>query len=160
MIERNDEPKQAVDALTMLQEDHRKVEELFATYESAGDFATKQQIASHVFAALARHAQLEAQVFYPAYAAQAGKDGTQLVADSRLEHETIKALMIELQGLDLEAEEFEAKFTELMDTVQHHVDEEEQEMFPEAAQILADQLDDLLVQMVDLKQQRMLSKKQ
>jgi hemerythrin superfamily protein len=158
MIERNDAPTHAVDALTMLKEDHRKVDDLFAIYESAGDCATKQQIASQIFAALELHAQLEEQVFYPAYEAQAGKDGTQLIANSRLDHEKVKELMIELQGIDLDEAEFEAKFTELMDTVQHHVDEEEQEMFPEAEQILADQLDDLMVQMVDLQQQRLLSK--
>ena len=99
------------------------------------------------------HAQLEEQVFYPAYETNTGKNGTQLAADSHLAHEHVKELLIEMRDLDLAADEFETKFQELMHTVQHHVDAEENEMFPEAEQILADQLDDLRDQMRDLKQQ-------
>ena len=101
MIARHDAPTHAVATLTLLQEDHQQVAELFATYANAGDCATKQQIASQVFAALALHAPLEENVFSPAYAAQAGKEGTQLVADSRLDHEKGKELLIELQGRGL-----------------------------------------------------------
>jgi hemerythrin-like domain-containing protein len=65
-----------------------------------------------------------------------------------------------MQGLDLTEEEFEAKFQELMHTVRHHVEAEENEMFPEAEQILADQLEDLMDEMVALKQQLMTAPRQ
>jgi len=61
--------------------------------------------------------------------------------------------MIELQGIDLDEAEFEGKFHELMGIVREHVAEEENEMFPEAQVILADQLEDLMDHMVELKQQ-------
>src|SRR6266704_1810499 len=105
MIDRNDELPYPTDAIALLKTDHRKVKNLFARYESAGDFSTKHLLAEQVFTELERHAQLEENVFYPAYEARTGKHGTQLVADSRLEHEKVKELMLEMQGLDLAEEE-------------------------------------------------------
>jgi hemerythrin superfamily protein len=99
-------------------------------------------------------------VFYPAYETMTSKNGTQLVADSRLAHEHVKELLIELQGIDLDEEEFEATFQELMHTVAQHVAQEEDEMFPEAAQILADRLTDLRDDMMALMQQLLTAPRQ
>lgn len=151
MIERNDELKQPLNAISMLRDDHRKVQNLFARYESARNFTERQEVAEKVFAELETHAQLEENIFYPAYETQAGTEGTQLVAASRLEHEKVKELIRELRGLDIADEEFETKFSELTDDVQHHMEEEESDMFPEAEQILADELEDLLDEMMALK---------
>ena len=118
MIERNDEPKYPIDAVALLKADHQLVNDLFTQYESAGDFSTKQMIAEQVFTALEVHAQLEDNMFYPAYETMTGKNGTQLVADSRLAHEHVKELLIELQDIDLPEAAFEAKFQDLMDTVE------------------------------------------
>jgi hemerythrin superfamily protein len=160
MIDRNDELPYPTDAIALLKTDHRKVKNLFARYESAGDFSTKHLIAEQVFTELELHAQLEEHVFYPAYEAMTGKHGTQLVADSRLELEHVSELMIELQGIDLDEAEFEVKFHELMGIVREHVAEEENAMFPEAQVILADQLEDLMDKMVELKQQLTTSRQQ
>jgi hemerythrin superfamily protein len=151
---------QPVDAIAMLKADHRLVHDLFTQYASAGDGSTKQMIAEQVFTALEVHAQLEENVFYPAYETMTGKNGTQLVADSRLAHEHVKELLIELQDIDLDEETFEATFQELMHTVEQHVAQEEEEMFPEAEQILADQLVALRDEMMALKQQRMTAPRQ
>jgi len=151
MIDRNEEPSYPIDAISLLKTDHRKVKNLFARYESAGHFSTKYLIAEQVFPALDLHAQLEEQVFYPAYETMAGTHGTQLVADSRLAHEHMRELMIELQGMDLDEVTFEEKFHALMGIVREHMAEEENAIFPEAEQILADQLEDLMDHMVDLK---------
>ena len=153
MRDRNDEPPYPTDAIALLKTDHRKVKNLFARYESAGDFRTKHLIAEQVFPELNLHAQLEEHLFYPAYEAMTGKHGTQLVANSRLEHEHVRELMIELQGIDLDEAAFEVKFHDLMGVVREHVAEEENAMFPEAEQMLADQLEDLMDKMVELKQQ-------
>jgi len=160
MLARNDEPQYPIEAISLLKADHRKVKNLFARYKSAGDFSTKYLIAEQVFTELELHAQLEENVFYPAYEAMTGKNGTQLVADSRLAHEHVRELMIELQGIDLDEAEFEMKFHELMGIVREHVAEEENALFPEAEQILADQLEDLRDQMVALKQQLTISPQQ
>ena len=90
MIERNAVSQEPSDALALLKADHRLVHDLFTQYASAGDISTKQMIAEQVFTALEVHAQLEDNVFYPAYETMTGKNGTQLVADSRLAHEHVK----------------------------------------------------------------------
>jgi hypothetical protein len=160
MIERNDEPKYPIDAIALLKADPQLVNDLFTQYESAGDISTKQMIAEQVFTALEVHAQLEDNVFSPAYETMTGKNGTRLVADSRLAHEHVKGLLIELQDIDLDEETFEAKFQELMYTVEQHVAQEEGEMFPEAEHMLADQLVALRDEMMALKQQRMTAPRQ
>ena len=66
---------------------------LFARYESAGNFRTKHLLAEQVFTELELHAQLEENVFYSAYEAMTGKKGRQLVADSRLAHKHVRELM-------------------------------------------------------------------
>jgi hemerythrin superfamily protein len=152
MRDRSDEPPYPIDAISLLKTDHRKVKNLFARYESAGNFSTKHLIAAQVFTELELHAQLEENVFYPAYEAMTGEHGTQLVADSRLAHEHMRELMIELRGIDLDEAAFEVKFHELMGIVREHVAEEENVMFPEAEQMLADHLEDLMDHMVALKQ--------
>jgi hemerythrin superfamily protein len=160
MTDRSDEPQYPINAISLLKTDHRKVKNLFARYESAGHFSTKHLLAEQVFTELDLHTRLEENVFYPAYEAMTGKNGTQLVADSRLEHEHVRELMIELQGIDLDEATFEEKFHELMGIVREHVAEEENEMFPEAEQILADQLEDLMDHMVQLKQHLTISPQQ
>jgi hemerythrin superfamily protein len=154
MTDRNDAPPYPIDAITLLKTDHRKVKNLFARYESAGDFRTKHLIAEQGFTELDLHAQLEENVFYPAYDEMTGKNGTSLVADSRLAHEHVRELMSELQGIALDEAAFEGKFHELMGIVREHVAEEENAMFPEAEQMLADQLEELMDHMVELKQQQ------
>jgi hemerythrin superfamily protein len=153
MTDRNDAPPYPIDAITLLKTDHRKVKNLFARYESAGDFRTKHLIAEQGFTELDLHAQLEENVFYPAYDEMTGKNGTSLVADSRLAHEHVRELMSELQGIALDEAAFEGFFHELMGIVREHVAEEENAMFPEAEQMLADQLEELMDHMVELKQQ-------
>ena len=153
MIDRNDAPPYPIDAIALLKTDHRKVKNLFARYESAGNFSTKQLIAEQVFTELAMHTHLEEHVFYPAYEAMTGTQGTPLVADSRLAHEHMRELMSELQDIDRDEAALEVKFHDLMGIVREHVAEEENEMFPEAQVMLADQLEDLMDHMVALKQQ-------
>ena len=160
MTDRNDAPQYPTDVIALLKTDHRKVKNLFARYESAGHLSTKHLLAAQVFTALDLHTQLEENVFYPAYEAMTGKNGTQLVADSRLAHEHVRELMSELQGIELDEAEFEVKFHALMRIVREHVAEEENEMFPEAQVILEDQLEDLMDQMVELKHHLTISPQQ
>jgi hypothetical protein len=113
MIERNDVSQKPSDAFALRKADHQLVHNLFTRYASAGDFSTKQMIAEQVFTALEIHVQLEDNVFYSAYEIMTGKNGTQLVADSRVAHKHVKELLIELRDIDLDEETFEATFLEL-----------------------------------------------
>lgn len=144
--------RQPEDAIELLKADHRKVKELFQKYENTSDQHTQQQIAAQVFTELEAHAQLEEMVFYPAFAQEADREGKQLVEEARQEHQTVKELIAEMRGLAVR-DEFDARFRELMENVEHHVQEEEAEMFPQAEEELEEQLEDLRDEMQELKQQ-------
>jgi hemerythrin superfamily protein len=154
--ERTMAARQPDDAIALLKADHQQVQELFARYESAQDFPTRQQIADQVFTQLNIHAQLEETLFYPAFEDAADEEGKALVEEALQDHQLVKDLIVELQGLTVE-EEFAVQFQALMDNVQQHVEEEETEMFPAAEHVLADDMQDLLVAMQAFKRQLMAS---
>lgn len=144
------------DAIEMLKADHQKVRDLFQQYMAASDQNAKSQVAEQVFVELETHTQLEEMVFYPAFEEEADDEGKQLVEEARQEHQEVKDLIAELRGRNAD-EEFDSKFRELMENVEHHVQEEEAEMFPEAEEILAEQLDELMDEMQELKEQLLAS---
>ena len=145
--------KKPTDAIEMLKADHQKVMDLFSEYAATSDQKAKRQIATQVFVELETHAQLEEIVFYPAFAEETDEEGNQLVTESLEEHQAVKELIEELRGLGADEAEFDAKFRALMDNVQHHVEEEESEMFPEAEEALETFMEDLMDEMQELKQQ-------
>ena len=150
------DPEQFEDSVEMLKADHQKVRALFQQYTAAGDQSMKRQIAEQVFVELETHAQLEEMVFYPAFEAAADEEGKQLIEDARQEHQTVKDLIKDLRTLDDE-EEFDASFRELMDDVEHHVQEEEAEMFPQAEDLLAARDAELMDEMEDIKERLLTS---
>jgi hemerythrin superfamily protein len=141
----------AVDLLTA---DHARVKKLFQQYEAAGHRAhrKKQGIVEEVLAALEVHTTLEEELFYPAVKQKTDRDGKDLVAEALEEHHVVTTLMAELKGLDPTDERYEAKFKVLMETVIHHIEEEEGEMFPEAKEVLGKRLEPLGTQMQERKQ--------
>jgi hemerythrin superfamily protein len=134
-----------VKATRLLKEDHSKVKALFREYESAGENAHKQKqgIVEEVFRELEVHTQIEEEIFYPAVKAKMGDEGEELVAESLQEHHVVDVLMGEMRQLEPDNPEYEAKFTVLMENVEHHAEEEEKEMFPGAEKKLGAELDAL-----------------
>src|SRR5262245_59694552 len=120
-----------MDALTMLKQDHRAVEDLFSRFEKAGDsaYAAKRQIADRIVEALSKHAAMEEQIFYPIVRMTVSRS-EDTVLESLEEHHIVKWVLAEIDGLDPAAERFDAKMTVLIENVRHHVKEEEQELFP------------------------------
>jgi DUF438 domain-containing protein len=142
-------------ATTMLKEDHDRVRELFKKYEKLGDRASaeKQHIASEVSRELTIHSELEEKIFYPA-CLKGKKDAEKMVRESIEEHRIVKTLIGEIGRLSPSDEQFEAKFTVLRENVEHHADEEEDDLFPEAEDLLSDEgLRRLGAQMKDLKEE-------
>ena len=134
----------------MLKADHQRVRDLFAQYEAAENVESKRTLAEHVFVELETHAQLEENIFYPAV--NEGTDaGPDLVKDSVQEHQTVKHLIQELQGMAHDTDEFDAKFQALIQHVGHHVAEEESAMFPLAEQELSEDLDEMREEMQEMK---------
>jgi hemerythrin-like domain-containing protein len=144
-----------MDAIEMLEADHQKVKELFEAYEAAGQraYQKKRSIAEKIFMEITVHSTLEEELFYPAMRQQANKDGKQLVAESIEEHHVVATLIDEMQELDAQDERFEAKFSVLKEHIEHHIEEEEYELFPEAEELLDDSLEALGAQMEERREQ-------
>ena len=141
---------QPADAIALLKADHQRVKDLFAQYAAADNVATKRTLAEQAFVELETHTQLEENVFYPAVNEETD-EGPELVKESLSEHETVKHLIQELRSMGHETDEFDTKFQELIQNVEHHVEEEETEMFPLAEEELAEDLTDLKDEMQELK---------
>ena len=126
-----------MDAITVLKEDHKRVQKHFRDFETSSERALVAR-ANAVQAAikeLAVHAALEEQVFYPAIREEI-EDLTDEVLESLEEHHVVKWLCAELERMKPEDERFTAKMTVLIEIVRHHVREEEAELFPAVRQSL------------------------
>ena len=142
-----------MDAITLLKTDHRDVESLFKKFEAAGPKArkTKQQVVKRIIEELARHAAIEEQVFYPAVR-KGVPAATDDVLESLEEHHVVKWTLSELQDLTADDERFTAKATVLIESVRHHVREEEGELFPKVRAALSrSELQTLGSQLADAK---------
>ena len=121
-----------LDAIALLKADHRQVEQWFAQFEKTNSAGKKQQLASNICAALTVHAEIEEEIFYPAFLeATEDKD---MHHEAIVEHAGAKELIAQIQGMSASDDYFDAKVTVLSEMIKHHVKEEEQPggMFAEA----------------------------
>ena len=121
-----------MDAVTLLRNDHRTVEGLFKKFEKAGPNAhkTKKDLVEKIIEELSIHAAIEEQVLYPA-ARKAVPDASDEVLEALEEHHIVKWVLSELDGMEPTDERFQAKVTVLIENVRHHVEEEEDDLFPQ-----------------------------
>jgi hemerythrin superfamily protein len=149
------QPKQQ-DAIKLLMADHDEVEALFKQFQKMkNDGAQKGEIVQQICKALKVHAEIEEEIFYPAARdALAEKNGEDLIDEAEVEHASIKSLVEQLQDADLDDELFDAKVKVLCEYVNHHVKEEEGEMFPKVKKTDLD-LDELGVELMERKQELM-----
>jgi hypothetical protein len=127
--ETDNETEGAGDVFEMLKTDHRQVQDLFTRFEDA-DKRTRASIAEEALIALEVHAALEEQLGYPAIAEVIEDEET--VNEAKEEHHVAKLLIKELQKMDVGDEAFATKFKVLGELVNHHIEEEEGETFPQA----------------------------
>ena len=123
--------RQQPDAIRVLTDDHRQVEELFVRFEKSGDGAHKQRqdLVQRITEALSVHAAIEEEIFYPA-ARRSVADAADDVLEALEEHHLVKLTLAELEMMDPSHERYGAKVTVLIENVRHHVKEEEGELFP------------------------------
>jgi hemerythrin superfamily protein len=121
-----------MDAITLLKEDHKRVKGLFARFDKLGDRAHKQKrdVVDKIIEELSVHAAIEEQLFYPA-ARECAPETEDHILESLEEHHIVKWVLSELDGMDPDDERFDAKVTVLKENVEHHVEEEEQDWFPD-----------------------------
>jgi hemerythrin superfamily protein len=123
-----------MDATKLLKEDHDEVRKLFKEYQKTGErsVAKKSALFEQIREALTVHSEIEEEIFYPAVRAARSKDAKEEVAEAIEEHRIVKELLDEMGALTAGGEKFEAKMTVLIESVEHHADEEEKEMFKTA----------------------------
>jgi Hemerythrin HHE cation binding domain len=120
------------DILKMLKDDHRKAKKAFRDFEKldpAEDPEACQQIVEQTCAELTLHATLEEELFYPAARGVIREED--LIDEAEVEHMTAKQLIAQLQGMGPEDDKYAATFKVLGEYIEHHVKEEENEMFPQ-----------------------------
>lgn len=121
-----------MNALTLLKQDHGNVEELFRQFENANPSDTDElsRIRDKLIEHLSKHAAIEELIFYPAVRAKLGDDNAFTVLEGLEEHHIVKLTLSELEKMPPDNERFRPKLTVLMESVRHHVQEEEDEIFP------------------------------
>lgn len=143
----------AQDALKLLIADHREASEMFEQFENLGDRAKagKQKLVQKVCKALLVHTQIEEEILYPAVRA-AIKELEDKIDEALVEHAAAKDLIRQLHDMDPEDDLYDAKVKVLGEEVEHHVGEEEKEMFPKIRQSDLD-LDALGLELAQRKQE-------
>jgi len=144
------------DAIALLTADHREVKEMFEQFEELGDRAkaSKEKLKEKICKALIAHTTIEEEIFYPAMRAK-GEDAEDMVDEAVVEHASAKDLIKQLQEMQPDDDLYDAKVKVLGEQIDHHVQEEEKEMFPKAKKSGLDLL--ALGQEMALRKQELLS---
>ena len=124
--------RKAMRATTILKKDHRVVSGLMMTLEMTPKFSgmARKSLFNQIRADLMVHTQVEEEIFYPAIRNLAFGGESGKVDEAYREHQTVKDLLNQMSNMDATSDEFDRKLMELKENIQHHVEEEENEMFP------------------------------
>ena len=117
------------DAIALLEADHQAVDDLFEQYADLTDVADKKSLATEICLALKVHTQIEEEIFYPA--ARDATGDTDLLDKAAVEQAGAKTLIAEIEAMQPGQPLYDAKITVLSEQVRHHVEEEQEELFPE-----------------------------
>jgi hemerythrin-like domain-containing protein len=126
-------------ATALLKRQHREVEKLFSQALKTDDPRTRRNARDAILEALQRHTKIEEDVFYPAVREIGTKKAEEMVGEAFEEHHVVNLVLAELPKLDPDSDNFEAKMTVLKELIEHHVEEEEDEMFPMAERRLGNE---------------------
>ncbi|HEV3486768.1 MAG TPA: hemerythrin domain-containing protein, partial [Vicinamibacterales bacterium] len=143
------------DALTMLEHDHRRLETLLAQGEDTGERAVKARttLLDTITHELKIHELIEEKVLYPAL--KAHKQAKDTVLEGYQEHHVADVLVEELHALSPDDERWAAKFKVLKENIEHHIEEEEGEMFRIARSVLSRaEREELGERMLEMKRAR------
>ena len=110
------------DAIAMLKADHRKVEQLFASFGEARGASRKEKLAREICTELKIHTMLEEEIFYPAFEGKI-EEGT--LQEAYVEHDAAKVLVNDIEAAAPDEDYYDAKVKVLCEEIEHHVKEEE-----------------------------------
>jgi hemerythrin superfamily protein len=138
-----------MNALELLKQDHQEASSLMDQLES-GDEQSMMNTFNQLKQALTLHTKMEETLLYPAL--QNNEQTGDIISEAYEEHQTVDEILAEMTGMATSNGEFMDKLTELRENVEHHVEEEENEMFPKAEQILGrHRLEEMGAQMQQMK---------
>lgn len=123
--------RRPADAISLLKADHKEVKGWFEQFDKTEDDAKKQELADKICRALTIHAQIEEEIFYPAAYDALDEEGDDMLDEAEIEHASAKALIAQIGASAAGEPLFDAKVTVLGEYIAHHVQEEENELFPE-----------------------------
>ena len=127
-------------AITMLKADHVVIKRLLRELNEATTVKQRERLAGELERALKTHAQIEEEVFYPAFKARTEKtDDVDMFYEAAEEHHVVDMVLPALKAANPKSHEFEAKAKVMKDLVEHHIKEEEGEMFAAARKVFEDQ---------------------
>ena len=142
-----------MDAIALLKADHDKVKKMLADGEETTERAevTRTELFEKIKAEMLIHERIEEEIFYPAL--KAHPKAKDIVLEGYEEHHVVDEIMGELERLPVTDETWGAKFKVMKENIEHHIEEEEGEMFKTARQVFdADELESLGARMLELKQ--------
>ena len=142
-----------MDALKLLKEDHDRIKPLLAEIKETTERAekTRSELFSRIKEELTVHEVIEEEIFYPTL--KEHPKAKEIVLEGYEEHDVVNILMGELDGMEPTDERFGPKVTVMAENVEHHIEEEEGEMFAKARQVFdADELEELGNRMVSRKE--------
>jgi hemerythrin-like domain-containing protein len=133
------QPRKGKDAITLLKEDHKKVKGLLSQLEKTTErgIRRRRKLLGQIATEVKVHTTIEEEIFYPAYRdAVKKKDDRELYQEALEEHHVVDLVLPELKASNPAGEIFGAKAKVLKELIEHHADEEEEEMFPRARKVL------------------------
>ncbi|MDQ1687670.1 MAG: hypothetical protein QOK42_645 [Frankiaceae bacterium] len=125
----------STDALVVLKEDHAEVKRLFRAFEKTDDAAKRGELAEQIIFKLKLHTEVENTILYPQIL-KTLPDLKDEILESYEEHHAVDLIIAEIEKLKPTAENFEARVTVLIENVEHHIGEEEDEWFPKVRKAL------------------------
>ena len=142
-----------MDALSLLKADHDKVKKMLTEGEETTERAekTRTELFDKLKGELMIHERIEEEIFYPAL--KSHPKAKDLVLEGYEEHHVVDEIMGELEATDVTDETWGAKFKVMKESIEHHIEEEEGEMFKQARSVFdADELESLGARMMELKE--------
>jgi hemerythrin superfamily protein len=141
-----------MDAIALLKEQHRLVEKLFAQFEKAEDDAAKKALFEQIADNLAVHTAIEERFFYPAVRARQTEEQLEEAYD---EHLDAKKILVDAMAHP-DAAGFDGKVAALKGAIEHHVEEEEEELFPSVKKLMTAEALEALAQIMEVEANRLM----
>lgn len=144
-----------MNAIDLLKADHEKVKNILSQLSESTDRALKKRVdlLDKLELEITIHTQLEEQILYPAFKEAGGKEQAEMYYEAKEEHRTVDSLVLpDLKATDPSTPEFAGRVKVVKELLEHHIEEEETEMFPQAKKLLGKaKLDELGEQMEIMK---------